>query len=629
MTNQTSMAMNRYIFYHDIVGIAHVSDVPGYSQHLPYTGGYLQDYLPTISFSGGWSVMGTGSAYILPRFAELELILTDNWSWQHGRHFIQAGGNLLWGTHREYSNSGPTTTGTFSFSGATTGNSIADYDLGYAATFAQSSTQVRKNIHYPLDTLYVQDEWRASQKFTLTAGLRSFYLPEPSEQTGYEVSFQPSNFNPANVPIVSTKGLLTATPSYDPYNGLITNGTNGVPSNLSNSHRFYFSPVVGFAFDPVGDGRTSIRGGYSINYTKSAANSDCAVSCITAPVVQNVNLVNVNFPDPTGGAAAPATAPVIYGEDRPNMQAARVQTFSLSVQHQFPGDWFFTMAGAGDRDNHLPQVLQLNQPRSIPGYDFNPLINGGQYSNSYFAPYQGYGNINWYTSDAFANWDAFEASVRHPAGHGLFVSGAYTWSHNRTMLSGQQFGIEGSSPQNSSKPYADYGNSTLDIPNAFGGSLIYQAPWFQHAEHWKRALLAGWRFSDLTTVQSGNAITPGLSTSNNGLANRPDVIAPISYPKSITQWFSTGSLKQPHPGFFGNASQGILHGPGLVVFDMTAGKDTHITENVNVQWRMEFFNVFNHTNLGNPGVSVGSNTYGSISSARDPRMGEMVVKVLF
>jgi hypothetical protein len=629
MTNQISAAMNRYIYYHDIVGIAQVSQISGFNQHLPYTGGYLQNYLPTVTFSGGWSSMGTGSSIILPRFAELEKIITDNWSWQRGRHFIQAGGTLLWGTHREYSNSGPSTTGTFSFSGATTGNSIADFVLGDAATFGQSSTQVRKYIDYPIYTFYGQDQWRASQRVTLTLGLRWFYMPEPHEQAGFEVNFDPSRFNPTNAPIVSTKGVLTPTPTYDPANGLTYNGHNGVPFNLSDAHKFYFSPVVGFAWDPVGDGKTSFRGGYSINYTKSAANSDCAVSCITAPAIQSVNLVNVNFPNPTGGAPATPTAFVVYGEDRPNMQAAVVQTFSLSMQHQFPGNWLFTLAGVGDKDTHLPQVLNLDQPGPVPGFDFNPLINTGNYSNAYFAPYQGYSSINFYTSGAFANWEALEASIRHPVGHNLFVSGAYTWAHNLTTLSGQQFGIEGSNPQNSNNPAADYGNSTLNIPDAFAASIIYTTPSLAESRRLKSGLLGGWKFSDITTVQSGNSQPLGLSTSGNGLATRPDVVAPITYPKTAQQWFAITSFAKPASGFFGTSSPGVLRGPGLFVFDMTVGKDTRVVPGVDIQWRMEFFNVFNHTNFGNPNASLAAGAFGTISSAKDPRMGEMVFKVLF
>src|SRR5262249_12115466 len=84
MTNQISGSMNRYIFYHDINGISKVAQISGYTQNLPFQGGYLQDYLPALTFSGGWSTMGTRSAIILPRFSELEEIVTDNWSWLRG-----------------------------------------------------------------------------------------------------------------------------------------------------------------------------------------------------------------------------------------------------------------------------------------------------------------------------------------------------------------------------------------------------------------------------------------------------------------------------------------------------------------------------------------------------------------
>jgi hypothetical protein len=106
-------------------------------------------------------------------------------------------------------------------------------------------------------------------------------------------------------------------------------------------------------------------------------------------------------------------------------------------------------------------------------------------------------------------------------------------------------------------------------------------------------------------------------------------VAPITYPKLITQWFSDSAFAKPANGLFGNASPGLLHGPGLIVFDAAVGKETRITERVNIQWRMGFFNVLNHANFGNPGASYGSNTFGKISSAKDPRMGEMVFKVLF
>jgi len=629
VTNQISVAMDRFIFYHDIDGISHVTQIPGYHQQLPYTGGYLQDYLPTVTFSGGWSSMGTGSSIILPRFSELERMITDNASWLKGKHFFQVGGTLLWGRHREYSNSGPTTTGAFSFNGQTTGNSIADFLLGYAATFGQSSTQFRKHIDYPLDTFYAQDRWQATRRLTLSLGMRWFYMPKPHEQAAGEVVFEPSLYDPAHAPIVAAGGGLTLTPSYDPANGLIYNGVNGVPPNLTNAHNYYVSPVFGFAWDPFGDGKTSVRGGYGINYTKSSSNSDCAVSCISAPAIQSQSLINVMFPTPTGGKPAAPTAFVVYSEDLPNMRAADIQTYSLTVQHQFGASWILSVGGAGSIDNHLPQMLNSNQPGPVSGYNFNPLLNTGSYSNAYFAPYQGYSTINYYTSGGWANWNALEVSLRHPIGHNLFVSAAYTWSHGLTTLSGQQFGITGSNPQNSLNPNADYGNSSLNTPQVFTTSLIYSVPWYQQSGGWKRALLGGWKVSEITAVQSGSSLSPGLSLSGVGLATRPDAVAPVTEPKMISQWFSTATFVRPAAGFFGNAGRGIIPGPGLINVDMAAYKDFHLFERLTLQYRCEFFNVLNHTNLGAPNTNLGAGGFSQITSAKDPRIGEMVLKFSF
>jgi len=633
MTNQVSGSMNRYIYYHDINGIAKVAQIPGYTQNLPFKSGYLQDYLPTVTFSGGWSAMGTRSAIILPRFSELEEIVTDNWSWLRGKHYVQAGGTLLWGTHREYSNSGPSTTGAFTFNGNTTGNSIADFLLGYANTFSQSSTQVRKHLQYPLDTFYLQDQWRATRRLTLTGGFRWNFMPKPDEQRGYEVVFDPSKFDPTKAPIVSTKGNLTFTPKYDPYNGMIQNGKDGIPLNLTSAHQYYVSPIVGFAWDLRGDGKTSLRGGYSINYTKSAANSDCSVSCISAPVILNVNLVNVNFPNPTGGATAPPTAPVIYGEQLNNMRAADVQTYSLTLEHQFRSNWFVAIAGAGSKARHLPQQLDLNQPGPITQngvpYDYNPLINTGNYANSYFAPYQGYSTINRYVTNAFANWNALEAVMKHPLGRNVFWNVSYTWSHGLSTLSGQQFGITGSTPQNSNNPRDDYGNTTLNRAHVFTSSFIFTLPWFKTGSFWQRFFLGGWKFADMTTLESGASLSPGLSVNHEGLATRPDVIGPVRYPKTIQQWFTASAYVQPAPGFFGNAARGSITSPGLALFDMAVYKDIPISERVHMQWRTEFFNVFNHTNFNSPNTNVGAGGFGSIASAKDPRMGEMALKLTF
>jgi len=278
-------------------------------------------------------------------------------------------------------------------------------------------------------------------------------------------------------------------------------------------------------------------------------------------------------------------------------------------------------------------MLNLNQPQPVTQngvtYDFDPQINTGNFANSYFAPFQGYSTINWYVTNAYANWNALEAVMKHPIGHNVFWNLSYTWSHGLSTLSGQQFGITGSTPQNSNNPQSDYGNTTINRPHVLTSSFIYTLPWYKTGSYWQRFLLGGWKFADMTTLESGPSLSPGLSVSRQGLATRPNEIGATNYPKTIQQWFTASAYAQPAAGFFGNATRGSITGPGLELFDMAVYKDIPVSERVHMEWRTEFFNVFNHTNFNNPNTTVGAGGFGTITSAKDPRMGEMALKLTF
>jgi hypothetical protein len=179
---------------------------------------------------------------------------------------------------------------------------------------------------------------------------------------------------------------------------------------------------------------------------------------------------------------------------------------------------------------------------------------------------------------------------------------------------------------------SDYGNTALNRGHVFTSSLIYTLPWFKTGSFWQRFFLGGWKFADMTTIESGASLTPALSVSRQGLATRPDVVGPVTYPKTVQQWFTASAYAQPAAGFFGNAARGSIVGPSLKLFDMAVYKDIPVTERVHMQWRTEFFNVFNHTNFNNPNTTVtnvGAGSFGSITSAKDPRMGEMALKLTF
>jgi hypothetical protein len=624
MTNQLTAATSKFDEDHDFAGVHLLSQVPGYSETLPFSGGFLQNYVPLITLSGGYSEFGASSCCVIPHDKFLVNSLTDDWSWLHGKHFFSAGVTILMGTERGNFGGSGLLNGQFGFSGNFTGNSVADLLLGDATSFSQSNNDYRKYMTYTIASPYFEDHWKATRRLTISAGLRFIFTPWSNVQPGYTASFDPGHYNPANAPVVAPNGQITSTPNYNPANGIILNGQNGIPLNLTSAHQTHWAPVVGFALDVFGNGRSALRGGYGITYTEQPEDG-CAQGCINYPLTTSLNLVNPHFPNPTGGAAAPATAPSVSGTDLRNEQAGQVQSYSLSWQQQIGSQWFVMVAGAGNIDRHLPGGpiagnLNINQPGPVPGYDFNPLLNPGNYSNAYFAPYPGYNTISYYTSWGKSSWNALLLSVKHPIGNNLYLTLAYTYSHNLTNMN---------SVQSVYNPNSSYGDSTLNTPQVLTWSAIFTEPWLLNSTGWKRQLLSGWKLSDMTTIQSGSSLTFGLSTAHNGLATRPNAIAPLVYEHQLLQWFDTKTFAQPAPGFFGNSGVGTLLSPGLSNYNMALYKDFRMTERFTLQFRSEFFNVFNHPNFGSPSTNLGAGGFGQITSMKNPRIGELVLKLRF
>ena len=617
MVNTTSIATNSYVLYLNLTGIGYVNQLPGFSETLPFNG-ILSNRLPLVTISQGWAPEGIAAARPLTHAGDVDNTISDDWSWLRGKHYLQAGINVVFNTKRQ--NAFAATNGQFTFTGQFTGNALADFLLGDAATFAQQSTQVRPYIHAMIVSPYFEDRIQLTRRLTVSLGTRISHMPLPYPQPGFETLFDPSHYNPARAPIVNTNGTITATPNYDPLNGLIRNGTNGIPNNWSDRHNWYFAPSFGFAWDVYGDGKTSLRGGYGLTYTRIFTNQDCTFSCaLNPPAVQSTNLVNPKFPSPGGtGTAAATGAPSLSTADQ-NIQATQIHTYSLNVQHQFAHNWILSVAGAGSLARHVTGTWNYNQPLPFGLYDFNPIINTGSVFTYLYGPYQGYGAISALTSSINQNWNALEASLRHPLSDKLFLTLAYTWSHNLADAVVNEY---------NQKAY--YGNSGLNVPQTFNASVIWNVPLFEHKQGWVGALLGGWKYTDITTVRAGLSLTPGLSIARQGIAVRPDATgAGLSYPKTVGQWFNTAAFAAPAPGYFGNAGSGVITGPGLINFDMALFKDFRIKEGHALEFRAEFFNVFNHTNFSGVQTSFGTANYGQVTSAADPRIGELVLRYQF
>jgi hypothetical protein len=687
MVNTTSIAMNIFLLNLTLVGKTDISQIPGFSETLFYPNATYATRTPVVSLAGGLAGQGIQAARPIPHASDLDNTVSDNWNWLKGKHYLTAGVSFVFNTKRQVS--GQQTNGSFTFSGSSTaptaaqktaagscntGNAItsaqctqdegvADMLLGYIATFTQASQSPHGDIHDFSYSPYLEDRFQFNKNLTLTLGLRIYHLPLPYGVPNSETNFVPSAFNTSLAPTINeTTGATNITPGTAYSNGLLFNSAQagGLPVNFSNNHIWYFAPDGGFAWNVFGDGKTSLRGGFGESYTRIFTNQDCSFSCIgNPPAFTSQNLSNLVFPSTSSWniTAAGGTANVVGVQSvsamDPNIQASPVASYSLGVQHEFRGNLVASIVGAGSRIQHLVGTWNQNQPppTTVNGvaYDFNPLLNLNPATNkpdssAFWAPYAGYNGIPTLYTRLWQEWNGLEMQIRYAATKSLNVTGAYTYSHNTTNLAGG--GVI--------DPYhvARYHGNTesLNYPHSVAITVIYKLPLFDQRNLLMRSALGGWSFDDITNFRSGTSLSPALSETNQGLAARPDQISGTSTngPKtwkngSTQQWFNTSAFACPGGttgvacgtalpagyGFYGNAQTGIIRGPGQEIFNMALFKQFHITEKTYFEFRAEAFNAFNHTNPGNPNTTLGNSNYGKVTSALDPRILELALRLKF
>ena len=225
---------------------------------------------------------------------------------------------------------------------------------------------------------------------------------------------------------------------------------------------------------------------------------------------------------------------------------------------------------------------------------------------------------------------------------GLSLLGAYTFGKSIDNASGI-FSSTGDPnyPQNSFNMAAERGRSGFDVRHRFSLSYSYDLPFGKNQKGAAKALLAGWQTYGVITLQTGRpftvALLPEFDNSNTGISNlgflgndRPNLTgqAKLDSP-TVAKWFNTAAFAVPRFGSFGNAGRNILDGDGYQNVNFSFLKNTAIKESVTVQFRAEFFNLFNHPNFGLPDNFVGSPSFGRVLSAESPRRIQFGVKLLY
>jgi len=576
-------------------------------------------------------------------FIRNQYSINDDVSWVHGKHTFSFGGSVIRGQvllRNQFR-----TSGSYSFTADVTGNALASYLLGYVRTFTQGFGEFKDNLITSY-SLYAQDDYHVSRRLTLNLGLRYDPFFPWTEQKGRIERFSVSDYNAG----VTSKVFTNAPP------GLLFPGDAGVPFAGSKGSYNTFAPRAGFAYDVTGDGRMSVRGGGGVFYDALQDGIFNNRFVDVTPYSPQFSLTQPpgTFSNPYVGFANPYPAPfpppgntpfpgpvlvITYDPSHGGKQLTPVvYNWDLLLERQLKGDWFLRAGYVGSASRHLLESLELN-----------PAVyaSGDSRSTDARRRFQPFGSITQATQDVNSGFHSLQLTAQKRYSRGFTVLANYTWSKSIDDLPAGQ-GVTGvSAGSNSPIPwYApgrhqyDRGPSEFDHTQRFVASYVWDLPKFSDRSPFVRLFAGGWQLSGIFTVQTGGPITilAGTDRSGTGIgADRANRLGGNAYGSGAcgaaapcVNYLNPAAFALPAAGTYGSVGKGSLRGPNLINWDSGLFKEFPLHgERVRMQFRAEFFNTLNRVNFNNPVVNVSTGGFGSITSAADPRIGQLALKLVF
>jgi hypothetical protein len=501
----------------------------------------------------------------------------------------------------------------FSDYGQVTGNGLADLLLGFVTYSGGAHLDNPQYLRTRSLNFFVQDSYRLRRDLTFQLGVRYEYNSPAVDR-----------YDRANTYDLSAKMLVPV-------------GQGTVPRGVYNPDRNNWGPRIGIAWSPDAANRIALHAGYGVYFDQASLapgeglyfNRPYYDFRLYYPLPGFPLTLNDPFPADYP-LAVPASA---LGFD-PNLRTPYVQQWNLTFERQFGSDSLLEIGYVGSKGSKILSARDINQPVASP-IQPNPR------------PVQQFADILYLESRGGSSYNSLQTSFQQRLHAGFATLVSYTFGKSLDDSS-TFFSSSGDAnfPQNSSNPGAEKGRSNFDVRHRFSIGYSYDLPFGRGRtllpdRGFLSAMLGGWTTYGIVTLQSGRpftvALLPQIDNSNTGIEslgfganNRPDRIASGKLANPNPQeWFDPAAFRFADFGSFGNSGRNILDGPGYQDLSLSLIKDSRIRESLELQFRAEFFNAFNHANFDLPDNFLGSPTVGRVNSAQSPRRIQFGLKLIF
>jgi hypothetical protein len=602
---------------------------------------------PTIAISG-FTSLGAGNFQPVWSNGQNRQIKNDT-SWIKGKHTFKFGAESQWLQTNNVN--ARMLGGSFSFSGRYTRNSlnnsggspVTDFLLG-EVDGSTYSTSTRIEARAILFTTYFQDDWKVSTRLTVNLGLRYEYLRQFEDKYNKVANFD-MDTNPLSPQLILASQVGA--------------------SNFIHLSPYNFQPRVGLAYQLMPE-KFVVRAGYGVysplqRFSPFGDSSSVVVNppfnvavATSSDGITPASILKNGIP--VDQLALQNATSVSLASLQRNPAHAYSQQWNSNVQYQFAPNWLFQVGYFGDRGTHLMNLLDANYVTSLGPGNINqrrrfksvvvPILASGATASGSSVTISPLGSVLRQENTGNTIFHSMQAKVEHRFSAGFTVLASWVWSKGLGDIRGSnpEGAAPGSNFQNPANLRQERGFLDTQLAHSFVFSEIWDLPYGRGRRFGSNVnpvvntILGGWSFGGILTLTTGRPfnITVNGDPANGGQANRANLVGdPYNVPggQRVAEFFNVAAFAPNAPFTFGNLGRNAVIGPKFSNLDCSLMKEAtpfQVKDHpVDVQFRWEFFNIFNHPNFGFPGSAYGTPTFGQLTNAAAGRKMQVGLKFIF